>query len=106
VCKFVGELVNFVRVLIGAVFFRFSCTGEKNVLRVQGGEVQRGSLTQFSGYSEKAQRTGKPSYLEPNSNRMQKPIEGLSLLAASSTKNNAVSMQPALYKGGYSFSEH
>ena len=84
----------------------FSCTGEKNVLRVQGGEVQRGSLTQFSGYSEKAQCTGKPSYLEPISGSMQKPIGGLSLLATSSTKNNAVSMQPALYKGGYRKKSH
>ena len=71
-------MVNFVRVLIGAVFFWFSCTGERNVLRVQGGEVQRGSLTQFSGYSDKAQCIGKRSYLEPISGSMQKPIEGLS----------------------------
>jgi hypothetical protein len=60
-----------------AVFFSFSCTGEKNVLRVQGGEVERGSLTQFSGYSVNAQCIGKRSYLEPNSGSMQKPIEGL-----------------------------
>jgi len=45
---------------------------------MRGGEVQRGSLTQFSGYSVKAQCTGARSYLEPNSGSLQKPIEGLS----------------------------
>ena len=48
------------------------------MLRVQGGEVQRGSLTQFSGYSDKAQCNGKQSYLEPISGSLQKPIGGLS----------------------------
>jgi hypothetical protein len=52
--------------------------GEKSVLHVQGGEDQRGSLTQSSGYSVKAHCIGKRSYLEPNSGCMQKPIEGLS----------------------------
>jgi hypothetical protein len=41
-----------------------------------GGENQKGRLNHDTGYSEKAQRTGKPSYLEPNSGCMQKPIEG------------------------------
>ena len=54
--------MNFVRVLIGAVFFRFSCTGEKS-MRVWGGDLERVSLTIFSGYSIKAQCTGKPAYL-------------------------------------------
>ena len=43
-----------------------------DVLRVQGG-----GLTRFSGYSEKAQCTGKPSYLKPNSQSMQKIVEGV-----------------------------
>jgi len=53
------------------------CFGEEKMLRLLGGEIQQGSLNQVTGYSEKAQRTGKPSYLEPNSNSLQKPIEGL-----------------------------
>ena len=47
------------------------------MLHAQGGEVERGSLTQFSGYSVNAQCNGKRSYLEPISGSMQKPIEGL-----------------------------
>jgi len=42
-----------------------------------GGEKQRGSSCQFSGYYTKAQCTGKPpSYLEPNSQSMHRTIEG------------------------------
>jgi len=43
-----------------------------------GGERQRSSLSIVSGYSARAQCTGNNAYLEPNRNRMQKPIEGLS----------------------------
>jgi hypothetical protein len=43
-----------------------------------GGESQKASLNQVTGYSTKAQRIGKPAYLEPNSDSMQKPVEGLS----------------------------
>ena len=46
-------------------------------MSVVGGDLERGSLTQFSGYSVRAQCTGKPSYLEPIRNTMQKPVEGL-----------------------------
>ena len=50
------------------------------MFRVGGGENQRGSVTHFSGYSEKAHCTGKPTgtpaYLEPISGSMQNPIEG------------------------------
>jgi hypothetical protein len=49
---------------------------KRNVLRVQGGEVERGSLTQFSGCSVKAHCIGKRSYLEPNSGSLHVPIEG------------------------------
>ena len=43
-----------------------------------GGENQRSSLIISSGYSNKAQFIGKPpSYLEPNSGSLQKPIEGV-----------------------------
>jgi hypothetical protein len=41
-----------------------------------GGETQQTSLNSSTGYSDKAKGTGKPAYLEPNSNSMQKPIEG------------------------------
>ena len=51
-----------------------------------GGEIQRKSLNHTSGYSEEAQRIGKPAYLEPNSDSMQKPIEGLPALGLSATK--------------------
>ena len=47
---------------------------------MMGGEIQRSSLTHDTGYSETAQCTGTPSYLEPNSQSMLKTIEGLSLL--------------------------
>jgi hypothetical protein len=75
------------RILIGAVFFPFSCTGEKS-MHVRGGDLERGSLTHFSGYSTKAQCTGKPAYLEPNRDSLQKPIGGLS-----------ATLLPELYKG-------
>ena len=42
-----------------------------------GGENQRGSQNQLSGYSEKAQCIGKQSYLEPNSGSLHVPIEGV-----------------------------
>ena len=42
-----------------------------------GGENQRSSLTLDTGYSETAQCIGKPSYLEPISGSLQKPVEGL-----------------------------
>ena len=40
-------------------------------------KTRRGSLNHRAGYSETAQCTGKPSYLERIRNSMQKPIEGL-----------------------------
>jgi hypothetical protein len=40
-------------------------------------KVQRSDVLLYVGYSEKAQRTGKPSYLEPISQSMQKTVEGL-----------------------------
>jgi hypothetical protein len=42
-------------------------------MQQRGGESQRGTFSVGSGYSEKAQRTGKntPTYLEPNSQSMQ-----------------------------------
>jgi len=52
-----------------------------------GGENQQGSLIKVTGYSVTAHCTGKPAYLEPNSNSMQKPIGGLSVLAFSATKS-------------------
>ena len=37
-----------------------------------GGESQRVIFSVFSGYSSQAQYTGKPAYLDPNSQIMQK----------------------------------
>ena len=43
-----------------------------------GGENQRGSIIHDTGYSEKAQCTGNQrSYLEPITNSMHEPIEGV-----------------------------
>jgi hypothetical protein len=42
-----------------------------------GGESQKASLNQVTGYSTYAHCIGKPSYLEPNSGSLQKPIEGV-----------------------------
>ena len=42
-----------------------------------GGELGRGSSDSVSGYA-KAHCIGKPSYLEPNRDSLQLPIEGLS----------------------------
>ena len=42
-----------------------------------GGERHRESVSHVTGYSAKAQCTGNPAYLEPNSQSLQKPIEGV-----------------------------
>jgi hypothetical protein len=52
---------------------------------VLGGERQRISLSTVSGYSAKAHCT----YLEPNSNRMQKPIGGLSASPAKTIEDRS-----------------
>ena len=41
------------------------------------GEESKRQPYNFSGYSATAQRTGKPSYLEPTSQSMQKTVEGV-----------------------------
>jgi len=64
-----------------------------------GGESQKASLNQVTGYSKKAQRKGNPAYLEPNSSRMQKPIEGRSVLALFTINGMQKKFQP-IYKGG------
>jgi hypothetical protein len=71
-CKFVGKLVNFVRVLILCFSSRFF--GEF----VMGGESQKGSLNKVTGFSAIARCTGEPAYLKPISDYMQEPVEGLS----------------------------
>jgi hypothetical protein len=60
--------VNFVSVLKVCFSSGFS------VNSMLGGENQRSNINRFTGCSEKAQ----PSYLEPNSGSLQKPIGGLS----------------------------
>jgi len=42
-----------------------------------GGENQQSSLNFSSGYSKSAQCIGKSRYLEPNSQSMQKTVEGV-----------------------------
>jgi len=47
-----------------------------------GGAKQQSSLNRSTGYSVKAKSTEKPSYLDPNSGSLQKPIEGRSCIGA------------------------
>jgi hypothetical protein len=58
-----------------------------------GGEVQRGNSNIFSGYSETAQRIGKPSYLEPNS---QSNAEKIGDRVAIGEKHNQNHVEKAL----------
>ena len=74
--------MNFVRILKGLVVHVFSAKVKKRMVHVRGGEKQKGSLTHNTGYSDKAQRIGKPSYLEPNSGSLHVPIEWVYLAAA------------------------
>jgi hypothetical protein len=60
-----------VRVLKHLLVFPFLGDSE------MGGENQKGSLKQFSGYFTKAQCTGKLSYLEPISQSLHVPTEGV-----------------------------
>jgi hypothetical protein len=53
------------------VFLRFSVTF------VLGGESQQGSLSHVLGYSVKAHCIGKPAYLEPTIQSLQKTVEGV-----------------------------
>jgi hypothetical protein len=50
-----------------------------------GGETQQTSLNHSSGYSKKPNAKKNPAYLEPISQSLQKPIEGLPVLALSAT---------------------
>jgi hypothetical protein len=78
-----------------------------------GGENQQTSLNSSTGYSVEAECTGKPAYLEPNSNSMQKPIGGRSRIgctvnqkhAAKTQKTTNTTSQP-IYRGGISSAEH
>jgi hypothetical protein len=53
-----------------------------------GGESQKASLNQVTGYSTYAQFTGNPAYLEPNSQSMQKPVEGRSRIGCRINQNH------------------
>ena len=57
------------------------------LVMVWGGERKDSKGLLYVGCSVYAQSIGKPAYLEPNSGSLQKPIEGLSLLALSATKS-------------------
>ena len=59
-----------------------------------GGENRQTSLNQGTGYSSKAKCTGTPAYLEPNSNGMQKPIGGLSVLAENVEDRSPIACSP------------
>jgi hypothetical protein len=71
-----------------------------------GGERQRKSASSDTGYSEKAQCTGTPAYLEPNSNTLQKPIGGLSALAFSTVTHMFHSKVQPINKGGIDKKSH
>jgi hypothetical protein len=87
--------VNFVRVLKGLFCFLLF------LVKSMGGESQKASLNQVTGYSKKAQRTGNPAYLPPNSQPMQKPVEGLSAQALL----NQAKVEP-IYRGGIDKKSH
>jgi len=70
-----------------------------------GGERQRGSLSISLGYSAKAHSTGKPAYLHPNRNTLQKPIGGLSVMALFIAINRPAEVE-SIYRGGISHREH
>jgi hypothetical protein len=53
-----------------------------------GGESQRGSLNRIMGCSVKAQCIGKPAYLEPNRDSMQKTIEDRSAIGAETAQKH------------------
>ncbi len=74
--------------LCGCFVCGFLQESEPFMLVVRG-ECQRGTLSFFWGYSEKAQRIGKSerTYLEPNSQSTQKIYRERSLLAEKQAKN-------------------
>jgi len=53
-----------------------------------GGELRRGCLRYFMGYSATAQCIGKPSYLEPNSGSLHVPIEGRVAIGEKTAQNH------------------
>jgi hypothetical protein len=63
-----------------------------------GGESQKASLNQATGYSDRAHL----AYLEPNSQSMQKPVEGVYPRRFSSV----LFLFPPLYKGAIVSAEH
>ena len=70
-------------------------------MRGWGGESQESKGLFYVGCSIYAQFIGKPSYLEPNSGSMQKPIGGLSALAVFATNSmlkNATNLFAAYIK--------
>jgi hypothetical protein len=71
-------------------------------MRVSGGDLEGGGFTIFSGYSAKAQRTGKPAHLEPNGGPLQNPIGSRPVLALFTAINRpeAEPFIPPLNKGG------
>jgi len=86
ICKLIGKFTNFISLKIACPASSFS------VKFMLGGETQQISLNRKMGYSAKAQFTVKPSYLEPNSDSMQKPIEGLSTPACP-TQQHAITQK-------------
>ena len=86
--------MNLVRVLKGLVVSlksRMPLIEKPLVLSAaQGGERQRSSLSFDTGYSAEAHCIGTPSYLEPNSGSLQKPIEGSILLLKNVEDRSAI----------------
>ena len=69
-----------------------------------GGERQRSSVGFDMGYSEAVQCIGTHSYLESNSQSLQKPVGGR-LFSTSNRQANVEPLIPPLYKGGIVCSE-
>ena len=104
-CEFLCKLVNlwigkFRECSLGWVWSWFFLIGAWMFRRVVWGRwKQRTNAVSNTGYSEKAQCTGKPrSYLERTRNSMQKPIAGRVVLPAASTKNNAAALNKGAIK--------
>ena len=57
---------------------------------VQVGEIQRGGLTRNTGYSATAHCTGTRSYLEPISQSLHVPIEGVYRVAEKREDRSAI----------------
>jgi len=103
VCKFVGELVNFVRVLMGDCFV-FVLQECSVCLMFRGGESQRGILSLYRGYSGKAPCTGEPA-LHAMKRGGGRHFTAVDFRKQDQPKTNLLYIVP-LYKGAIDCPEH